>query len=502
MNIQKVVGSVGLNIAERGLDYYKKGYVRSLEKIESVWLAKVGEKRIYHVKLTLTKTDSLQRASCTCPCDYYCKHIAATWFAVLGEEFVAKSEQEEILAAAQSDALQDLRRIFNRYAKGADYWQARTFARELDSFLGMLDKMHETEQFQILKTFYSRLTTALMRSDDSDGYLGNLLDEAAYQFNQLYLQTQNRKLKSDIEKVWLKWINDKENFWLVEHTRIFEFWRKALYQLKRAQEVLDWIDEYEKTAEEYESSGIINWRYETLSHINAEQAEAFLQANLDEPYLRNITIENLREQGKDSEAEKLLLEGLASKQGLGYLQEWQEELLKIAEKTDQKDKAIKYAEKLILTSHEQLKEFEFNALKNACSAEEWEAEVQKIEEYLLQYKFEHKLAEFFVLDKAFDKLAKLLLTTEKLYLLENYTAKLAKNAQEGIAFHWLALLENKMQEYRDRPKYAYWVRQANKLLKKYPFLLNEMQNVVERFKTQYKQRPALMEELSRLHIEK
>lgn len=500
MNTRNILDTVGLTIAERGLDYYKKGYVNNLEKTKSAWLAEVGEKRIYHVKLILNKAGNLQRASCTCPCDYYCKHIAATWFAVLGEEFVAKSEQEEILAASQSDALQDLRRVFNRYAKGADYWQARTFARELDSFLGMLDKMHETEQFQILKTFYGRLTTALMRSDDSDGYLGDLLDEAAYQFNQLYLQTQNRKLKSDIEKVWLKWINDKENFWLAEHTRIFEFWRKALYQSGRAKEVLDWIAEYEKEAEEYETSGIINWRYETLNHIDKEQAEAFLQDNLDEPYLRNIAIENLREQGKDAEAEKLLLEGLDSKQGWNYREEWQEELLKIAENTGQKDKAIKYAENLILTSHEHLQEHQFNALKNACSDEEWVIHAQKIEDFLLKNQFENKLAEFFVLDKAFDKLETLLLATEKIYLLESYASKLAKNAQEKVAFHWLVLLENKMQEYRDRPKYAYWVRQANKLLKKYPYLLEEMKNVAERFKINYKQRPALMEELLKLKI--
>lgn len=259
MNIEKIFATVGPSIAKRGLRYFLEDKIFSLEKDKSTWLANVVGTKTYAVSLTFKKNGNLQRASCTCPCDYYCKHIAAVLFAILeqNDSNLYKQENETTFLMKENNLLQDLRNIFNRYSKGCDYWQSQKLAYELDNFLG-LNSLSEETQFQLLKTFYGRLCTTMSRSDDSDGLLGDLLCEAAYEFNQLYMQTKNIRLKTQIEKLWFKWISDEEKFWITEFSQILEFWRTALCQSQRAQEVLNWLDKYEASAELHEKSNLLH----------------------------------------------------------------------------------------------------------------------------------------------------------------------------------------------------------------------------------------------------
>lgn len=175
-------------------------------------------------------------------------------------------------------------------------------------------------------------------------------------------------------------------------------------------------------------------------------------------------------------------------------------MLLIAEKTGQKDKVIQYASKLILSAEEHLQKHYYKLLKSFCSEQEWLIEMEKIEEFLYKNNLETKLAQLFILDNNHDKLKTLLLKSKQIQLLETYIKNLAEHEQKEVAYHWLHLLENKMEEYKTRAKYTYWVKMANKLLKKYPYLSEEMINVAHRFKNIYKQRTALMEELEKLKI--
>lgn len=502
MSIQKIISAVGEKIAERGLAYFKQHKVSELEKVRSVWLAKVDGTYPYYVELVLNKQGGLSRANCTCPYEFRCKHIAAVWFAVLEQtEDIPSQIPQQYFSPSEDDLyIKDLRDICNRYAKGCDYWQARRFANELAPFLEELDMLSHNLRFKLLKTFYGRLTTIIQRSDDSDGELGDLMNEAAHQLNQLYLHSTEPKLRKQIEQTWKKWIDSEEDFWLAEHCGIVEHWQTALNHSNRSQEVLEWIAEFEKTAEEYQQSSIAIWRYQALKQLEPQQAEQFLQAHLRIPEVRDLAVNLLLEKGNYLQAEKILIDGLSSKQSMKYDKQWQEALLLIAEKTVQKDKIIQYAEILLLKNSNLIHLPYYQSLKSACSPVEWQQKATMIESYLSRNDFEEKLIHFFILEKAFNKLKTSLLSSKKLSLLTKYTAKLPKDEREEVVFHWVGLLENEMKALNTRLKYAGWVKEANRILKKYPYTYNTFVKMVERFKSIYKTRTALMDELAWLNI--
>lgn len=495
--------AVGNTIAERGLAYFKQNKVRSLEKIKSTWFAQVEGSFPYYVKLTLNKQGNLSRAECTCPYEFRCKHIAAVWFAVLAQtEVIAPTIPNNIIAPSDDDLhIKELRDVCNRYAKGCDYWESRRFANDLEPFLDDLEYLSPETQFRLLKTFYNRVCTIIQRSDDSDGTLGGLLNESMFQLNRLYSQSQDSKLRKQIEQAWKKWIDNKEDFWLAKSCGITEFWQNAFYQAGRANEVLAWIEQHQQTADQYEQDQIAVWRYQALTHLDPQQASHFLQAHLNIPELRNLAVEALIDKQEYDKAENLLLSALQDKKrNFGYKKQWQESLLAIAEKNEQKDKIIAYAEKLVLDSDVNLHLSAYQSLKSACSAQQWQNETAKIEKYLLENNFEQKLAHFFTLENASDKLKSLLLSSQNISLISAYTVKVPKTEREQVVFHWLKLLEQSMQELRDRKKYAGWVRSANSLLKKYPYIHDELTRIADRFRQIYKHRTALMEELTMLNV--
>lgn len=63
MSIQKIISAVGEKIAEWGLAYFNQHKVSELEKVRSVWLAKVDGTYPYYVELVLNKQGGLSRAN-------------------------------------------------------------------------------------------------------------------------------------------------------------------------------------------------------------------------------------------------------------------------------------------------------------------------------------------------------------------------------------------------------------------------------------------------------
>ena len=74
-------------IIERGKEYHKEGRVFFLEKIKDRYFAVVGGKNILYVVI-IKYDDENKKTSvyCSCPCEYYCKHIYATIMAIRNNE--------------------------------------------------------------------------------------------------------------------------------------------------------------------------------------------------------------------------------------------------------------------------------------------------------------------------------------------------------------------------------------------------------------------------------
>lgn len=502
MNIQKITSIFGDTITQRGLDYFKQNKVSELEKVRSTWFAKVEGTFPYYVTLSLNKQGGLSKAECTCPYEYRCKHIVAVWFEVLAKMGnIHNLSQTQIVPPTEDELyIRDLRNVCNQYSGGCDYWEAQRFADELSIFIDNLEDLSEDYRFKLLKALYGRLSKIIQHSDDSDGLLGEIMGQTAFHLNQLYQTTQNRKLRTNIEHFWKRWIDNKEFFWLAETFGILEHWQTALNKSNRSQQVLDWITEYEKNAEWYQQNAIMVWRYQALRYQDPSLAEKFLADNLSFAEIRNLAIELALEQENYSLLEKLISEGLATNQARIYQQGWQEILLNVAKKTNQRDKVIDCAEKLLIDTNNSIHLSAYQSLKATCSDLEWQEKASKIEHHIAQSGLNSKLADFFILEKAFDKLQNLLISHSNLSFVASYAEKIPKAQREKVIFHWLYLLEKEIETMNTGSKYVGWVRTINRLLKKYPYIYNELSEVVARIKANYSRRPALIRELEAIKL--
>jgi uncharacterized Zn finger protein len=71
-------------ILERGWDYFEDDRVKRLRHDEDEWSARVSGSTNYHVSISMTDENKIDDAICNCPYDSeaFCKHIAATLYAI------------------------------------------------------------------------------------------------------------------------------------------------------------------------------------------------------------------------------------------------------------------------------------------------------------------------------------------------------------------------------------------------------------------------------------
>lgn len=74
-------------IKTRGEDYYNQGRVFFLEQLNNTYYAVVGGTGLYVVKINYQEKDKKIKVYCSCPCDFYCKHIYAVILAIRNKKF-------------------------------------------------------------------------------------------------------------------------------------------------------------------------------------------------------------------------------------------------------------------------------------------------------------------------------------------------------------------------------------------------------------------------------
>jgi uncharacterized Zn finger protein len=107
MNINNFESSMDTTILKRGLDYYKQGYIESLEFDGDEWVADVSGSDNYTVTVKLNDSGDIVSTSCDCPYDWgrYCKHQAAVFYAVRKE---LENPNNKSINASQRPKLEDI----------------------------------------------------------------------------------------------------------------------------------------------------------------------------------------------------------------------------------------------------------------------------------------------------------------------------------------------------------------------------------------------------------
>ncbi len=74
-------------IINRGKSYCEEGRVLFLEKVGDSYYSVVGGKSLYVIIIKYNDKDKIMQVYCTCPCEFYCKHIYATIVSIRNKKF-------------------------------------------------------------------------------------------------------------------------------------------------------------------------------------------------------------------------------------------------------------------------------------------------------------------------------------------------------------------------------------------------------------------------------
>ena len=131
MKLKSFESDVERKIVERGLDYYRSGDVKKLEKVgENEFSAVVFGSKKYSVYIK-TNGDEIVEHECDCPYDYgdVCKHKVAVFYAIRGGNFTDTSDK---LNALLENLHESALRKFVEYLLKKDSRFRREFLREFD----------------------------------------------------------------------------------------------------------------------------------------------------------------------------------------------------------------------------------------------------------------------------------------------------------------------------------------------------------------------------------
>jgi len=131
MKLKSFETDVERKIVERGLDYYRSGDVKKLEKVgENEFSAMVFGTEKYNVFIKLNG-DAIAAHECDCPYDYgnVCKHKVAVFYAIRNGNFSDTSDKlNSLLESLHESALR--RFVSNLFKKDSQF--RREFLREFD----------------------------------------------------------------------------------------------------------------------------------------------------------------------------------------------------------------------------------------------------------------------------------------------------------------------------------------------------------------------------------
>ena len=131
MKLKSFESDVERKIVERGLDYYRSGDVKKLEKVGADEFSAVvfgSEKYSVYIKIN---GDAIIEHECDCPYDYgdVCKHKVAVFYAIRNGNFTDTSDKLNLLLENLHESA--LRKFVSNLLKKDSQFR-REFLREFD----------------------------------------------------------------------------------------------------------------------------------------------------------------------------------------------------------------------------------------------------------------------------------------------------------------------------------------------------------------------------------
>ena len=413
----------------------------------------------------------------------------------------SKKDYKEIIAAA----LQGL-----KGARTFRDWSA--ISRTMDVVWNLLKQAEESittdpaRTLQITQAVVEKMVPALQYVDDSNGDLSGGIQQAVH---LMYLASETNH-GEPLRSEWFEWLvksaqhKDYQGWdcsWdfatlaaLVatpDEERKVVALATAMKQLHKEKD--SWLADY--TAE-HASKVLLAFIEKNKSK---EETEAFILQNVHHDGIRRMALKHYLGNKNFASAIKLCREGitLAVEKNLpGLVSQWYETLMEIYESQGDERSVKECATYLFYNSHADMKLY--RVLKKTSTDAEWTREKSALLKHLARTSNVQLLATICVEEGDTVRLLEVLKATRHIHLLQEFGKYLPEQDKPTVQQLYFNLLTQDLERKANRNNYRDVARVLKKMVK--TFDKRAIADFVREAKMKYRQRPALLEELSEVEV--
>lgn len=553
-------------ILQRGLNYFRKGYVTDVEEIGyGDYEATVNGREIYTVHLHIEK-GIVTEYDCNCPYDQgpVCKHIVAVLFYLqqdmlhLEEDLPTKkttkkakkpSEMEQVdkilhllpheelkafvrdyckknkqvrgqflfshmdLCVEQKELYsQQIQALIKSYSDRYGFIEYRDAANLGRSVCGLLEEAADWPQrgktaqaIYLAEATIEKMADVINNTDDSSGEIGGCISTAT----QMLADIAESGLASPLREELFQWaIKQFQSKTLQGWDWHFEVIRIAIDLIQSPQEkeqllrILGEIQSYDENSWNYQQ--ILNLRLQIIRKTeNEEAAIRFMEANLSNSTFRKLLIEKALSEKNYPQVEKLANEGIKQdeKSKPGLAADWKNYPLTMYLQTGDKEQIIRLARYFLLQyySRHQPRQYYYDLLKSLIPEEQWAAYVDGIIAEICQeskYGAFQPVAEIYIWEKQWDKLLAWIRQYPDFYRIEQTEPYLKEMYPQELAALYRDTILKYLESNTGREHYQKCCQYIRRMIKlgARPMATE----LITQLQTQYRNRRALLEELSKV----
>lgn len=537
------------HILGRGIDYFTSNLVENVYVKDNIIEATVYGTEEYKVEI-VKHNEEIRNLSCNCPYadgENNCKHMAAVLFYLedkentlsgqdIGESIGKLVEEADLIIIKDFliDILKndekllnrfkiklqcdvsptDMKRyknqvnnIFRRYAgyhDFVDYKNARGFISELEEILdndirSMLDNNQLKEAFELTNYIFIKVGNQDM--DDSDGGTGEIANICSEIWQEILCKS-DIKLKRES----FKWLIDHLDGSVIDYMEdyieqiIFDNFKEEEFMEHKLIFLDNEINEYKKDKDSwlnsYKLGEMVLRRINIMEEnkVNQNIIEEYCKENLEINQVRKYYIDICINKKDYDMAIELLKEGKdKEKDWPGLLLNYS---LKLKDLYKQIGKHKLYEEELwALVLNYKAGDVElYKELKSIYTDKEWMKEREIVFSKLSPYRGIDKLYE---LEGLYDRLIELVLNSHGLYMVMEYEEILKDIYPEELLNKYENTIKAMATNTSGRAHYREIVSILRRM-KKYPKGKERVSGIVSNWRLRYKNRPAMMDELSKL----
>jgi len=559
LNVKEFKKTVDSVIWKRGKHYFEDGAVTDLENDgDGQWSAIVTGNDDYEVLVDI-QFDHIQEWQCDCPYDGdVCKHVVATVLAIEEEKSsipvtipikaeTLESTKMSFPQLVDSVPLEELRQFVQNYASesasfkrsfqvyfaeknpaGGKANYARLIEKGLNSGMnrhGFIDYYHAPKAFKIINELLGKAQNFVthknyndawqiasviiekvsedIEMDDSDGMIVDSFEGA---FNLITTLSEDKEVPMLLKNQMFDWHlaeYPKSKYKNYGDDGLLFSMADLAAVTRRINEVFPLLDvKIRSTDSDYELTGLLKKKANLLKAAGrmAEMVQ-LIHENLRLPEFRRIKVDELLEQERFGEAIGLIKEGIqisGQLQNSGTTVNWKKQLLDIYLKTKQHSNYLALLRDLFYNSWGEKKTY-YTLLKKTVRPEEWANERDTIISRLKKGRnTDSFLYELYVMEQMWDELLHLIEQGFTYGLLKQYDQFLFGKYPEELLKMYTIVCEKYAEQSNSRSNYqelATMLKYVQKLDGGKPIVVQMLTN----FKMVYKRRPAMMEELAKVH---